>query len=234
MSQHNRIEQIPLWLWISFVPILGGLVHIYAGWRTKTMRWVHWGGGFILSSLILGYLHPPLIWLVISAQGVTAFSLKKSFLIATAPKTGVISPTKITGLLPENRENKEPIDINKCTKDEMVYDLGLSIIYANDIEMLRHEGYMFTDIDELVDIVGIPESIVRQIEPLIVFRYYEEQDLSWRRLNSFSVDQLVEYDIDRSYAEKIVTERNNKGTYQSLLDVRKRTGIPINIYRHLA
>ena len=60
-------------------------------------------------------------------------------------------------------DKKGKIDINQCTKDQMVYDLGLSIIYANDIEILRNEGYIFTDIDELAEVVGIPESVLRRI-----------------------------------------------------------------------
>ena len=244
-SRQKWLERIPFWMWICFVPIVGGVVHIYAGCKTKTTRWIWWGLCFIASSFILGYLHPPLLYLIISAQAVTAFSLKKSFLMTIAPP-GVITPTNsVVGLLPDNslteetkenqNNNQEPIDINRCTKDDIVYGLGLSIIYANDIELLRNEGFVFTDINELSDIVGIPQSIVQRIEPLIVFRYYEQEvDLSWRRLNYLSVEELVELDVDRSSAEQIVAERENKGTYQSLVDVRKRTSIPLKIYRHLA
>ena len=233
MSTHNWFERIPTWIWMSLLPIFGGAVHIYAGWKAKRKQWIVWGSGFIVSSLVLSYFYPPLLWLTISAQVVTAFTIKKRFLIATAPKGVTIPSAQVAGLL---AEHKGQIDINRCTKDEMVYDLGLSIVYANDIELLRHEGYMFTDADDLSEVAGIPESIVRRIEPLIVFRYYEQQEteLSWRRLNSYSVEQLIAYNIDREQAEKIVAERSNRGTYQSLLDVRKRTGIPLSVYRHLA
>ena len=232
MTKNNWFEQIPSWIWLSFLPILGGLAHLYAGWKAQKSLWMFWGSAFIASSIIVGSLFPHLSILIWTGQIVTAFTLRKEFLIATAPKGVLIPSAKIAVLM---AEKKGQIDINQCTKDEMVYDLGLSIIYANDIELLRHEGYIFTDIDELSEVVGIPESVLRRIEPLIVFRYdiNKEMDVSWRRLNSFSVEELISHNIDRLSAEKIVAERTNGGTYKSLIDVRKRTGIPINVYRHL-
>ena len=91
-------------------------------------------------------------------------------------------------------------------------------------------------IEELSDIVGIPENVVRRIEPLIVFGYdlRREDNFSWRRLNHLSVEELMSHNIDEKSALKICLERQNNGDYHSLLDVKKRTGIPINVYRHLA
>ncbi len=232
MSKLNWFEQIPSWIWVSLIPVFGGVAHIYAGWKGKKNIWILWGSCFILGSIVLGSLFPQLSFLIWTGQVTTAFVFRKEFLIATAPKGVLIPSAKIALLM---AEKKGQIDINQCTKDEMVYDLGLSIIYANDIELLRNEGYIFTDIDELSEVVGIPESVLRRIEPLIVFRYdvNKEMEVSWRRLNSFSVEQLVAHDIQQLHAEKIVAERSNRGTYQSLIDVRKRTGIPIDVYRHL-
>ena len=232
MSKTNWFEQIPSWIWVAFIPALGGIAHIYAGWKGKKKPWMVWGSGFIAGSIIASSLSPQLSFLVWTGQIVTAFMFRREYLIATAPK-GVLIPSSQVALL--MAEKKGQIDINQCTKDEMVYDLGLSIIYANDIELMRNEGYIFTDIDELSEVVGIPESTLRRIEPLIVFRYdvNKEVEVSWRRLNSLSVEELVNQGIERVNAEKIVDERTNRGTYQSLIDVRKRTGIPVSVYKHL-
>lgn len=230
MSKNNWFEQIPSWIWISFIPVFGGIAHIYAGWKGKKKPWMVWGSSFIAGSIIIGSLSPQLNLLVWLGQIITAFMFRREYLIATAPK-GVLIPSSQVALL--MAEKKGQIDINQCTKDEIVYDLGLSIVYANDIALMRNEGYVFTDINELSDIVGIPESTLRRIEPLIVFRYYDHKEVSWQRLNSSSVEELINHGIEPVNAEKIVAERTNRGTYKSLIDVRKRTGIPISVYQHL-
>jgi DNA uptake protein ComE-like DNA-binding protein len=232
VSQNNWFEKNPQWIWWSFFPIFGGISLVYAGWKAKTNSWLFMGGGLTLASIILSSLIPASVYLVWIGQIVIAFKIKEHYLIKTAPKGVLIPSAKIAQLMAENHGQ---VDINNCSKDDIVYKLGLSIIYANDIDSLRHEGYSFTNIDELSDVVGIPENILRRIEPLIVFGYDLRKELgfSWRRLNTLSVQELMMYDIDEKSALKIVIERKQKGEYQSLLDVKKRTGIPINVYRHL-
>ena len=34
-------------------------------------------------------------------------------------------------------------------------------------------------------------------------------------------------------AEKIIAERQRKGDYKSLVDVKQRTGLPLSTYRHI-
>jgi DNA uptake protein ComE-like DNA-binding protein len=232
-SNSNWFDRIPQWLWGAFVPVFGGASFIFAGWKAKTNSWMAMGGGLIVASLFLLSVFPSSLYLIWGGQILLAFKLKQDYLIKTAPKGVPIPSAKIAYLLAEKRGQ---VDINNCSKDEIVYELGLPIVYANDIEMLRHEGYLFTDIDELAEVAGIPEHILHRIEPLIVFRYdlRREVDVSWRRLNTYSVEELVNHGIDVDSAEKIVLERNEKGQFKSLLDVRKRTKIPISVYRHLA
>ncbi len=232
MSNNNWFDKNPQWLWWSFLPIFGGISLVYAGWKAKTNSWLFIGGGLTLGSILLSSLIPSSVYLIWISQIFIAFKIKPNYLIKTAPKGVLIPSTKIAQLMAENRGQ---VDINNCSKDDIVYQLGLSIIYANDIDSLRREGYIFTDIDELSDVVGIPENVLRRIEPLIVFGYdlRKEFDVSWRRLNTLSVEELMGHSIDEKSAIKIVLERKRKGQYQSLLDVKKRTGIPINVYRHL-
>ncbi|BAQ64888.1 helix-hairpin-helix domain-containing protein [Geminocystis sp. NIES-3709] len=228
----NWFDRNPPWLWWSFFPIFGGFSLVYAGWKSKTNSWLFIGGGLTFVSLLFSSLLPSSVYLFWITQIIIAFKIKQNYLIKTAPKGVLIPSSKIAQLIAEYRGK---VDINNCSKDDIVYQLGLSIIHANDIESLRHEGYMFMDIDDLSEVAGISENILRRIEPLMVFGYdlRKEVDVSWRRLNTLSVDELISYNIDENSAKKIVLERTEKGQYKSLLDVRKRTGIPIQIYRHL-
>lgn len=122
------------------------------------------------------------------------------------------------------------VDINNCSKDELVYGLGLPIVYANEIESALKEGHIFTYIEELIDIAGIPDSYIPQLESLIVFNYYEKSqiDFSWRRCNTYSEAELIACNLEPEVAAKIVQEREAKGIYQSFPDLRKRTGLPLN------
>ncbi|MBF2055812.1 MAG: helix-hairpin-helix domain-containing protein [Cyanobacterium sp. T60_A2020_053] len=232
-NNSNWFEKTPQWIWGAFVPMFGGASLIFAGWKAKTNSWMAMGGGLIVGSLFMSSIFPPLMYLIWGGQVFLAFKFKQDYLIKTVPKGTKIPSSKIAQLLAEKRGQ---VDINNCSKDDIVYQLGLPIIYANDLEILRREGYFFTDIDELAEVAGIPEHLLQRIEPLIVFRYdlRKETDISWRRLNSYSVEELVNHGIDFESAKKIVSERTKNGQFNSLVDVLKRTKIPINVYRHLA
>ncbi len=232
MSNKNWFDKIPQWIWWSLFPYFGGFSFIYAGWKIKNNRWYLWGIGFVMGSIIIGSILGDLVLIMPLIQLATAFKFKQEYLVKTAPKGVLIPSFEIAQLM---AEYKGQIDINNCSQDDLVYGLGLPIVYANDLQIFKQEGYMFTHLEELADLVGIPEQILRRIEPLIMFTYdiNKEGDISWRRLNSFSLDELIVNGIDHENATKIVSERNSKGAYKSLLDVKKRTGIPINIYSHL-
>lgn len=97
-------------------------------------------------------------------------------------------------------------------------------------------NYIFTHVEELHEIAGIPENYVARMSSLIVFRYNykKEADSSWRRLNAYTIEQLITCGLDAAIAEKIVVERERKGDYKSLVEVKQRTGLPFGTYRHIA
>jgi len=225
-------QQTPSWVWLSLIPALGGLAIAYAGYKSKTNAWIVLGVGFtglgfiLSSSSVVG-----LIWL---AQIGVAFYLKTRFLAKVYPKNLPIPEETELANLVANSRNK--IDINECSKNELVNTLGLPIVYANNIESLLNEGYIFTHTEELTEIAGIPENHVARIAPMITFSYdyKKEADFSWKRLNIYSTEQLVGCGLDAAIAEKIIAERQRRGDYKSLIDVKQRTGLPLATYRHMA
>lgn len=130
---------------------------------------------------------------------------------------------------------QKKIDINTCSKHEMVYRLGLPIVYANDIERLRHEGYQLTSIEDLWEVVGIPEATARRIEPRLVFRYSLQGEAagSWRRLNTYSVPELIACGLEDTLAYRIVEEREQRGPFRSPVDARRRVGLDLQRYQRL-
>ena len=228
-NSQDWLEKTPKWVWYSFIPTFGGLAITYAGKKSKTPKWIGYGVGFFTLGIILSSTE--LIAIVWLAQIGTAFYLKKNYLIKTASKGMPINNADIAKLI---AQNKGQIDINNCSQDDLVYTLGLPIVYANDIHSLSQEGYIFTYIEELSEVAGVPENYLRKIEPLITFSYdiHKEADISWRRLNSLSFNELIACNIEESVAKKIITERT-KGVFKSLIDVKNRTGIPLSAYKHL-
>jgi DNA uptake protein ComE-like DNA-binding protein len=225
------LRQTPNWVWYSFIPGFGGLAICYAGQKSNIRSWIGWGAGLTLAALALSSTNfASIIWIV---QIVTAFSFKKRYLIKTAPR-GLLVPATATNA-EELANVRGKIDINECTKDDMVRILGLPIVYANDIESLQNEGYIFTHAEELAEIAGVPESHVRRIAPMICFsyNYQKEARLTWKRLNILSPEELIQSGLDRVVAEKIVRERQIKGEYKSVIDVKRRTGLPFDSYRHI-
>jgi DNA uptake protein ComE-like DNA-binding protein len=206
------------------------LAIVYAGNKAKTKSWIYWGlsltaAGTILSSTQLIIV----IWLL---QIGTACYIKQSFALKTAPK-GLLINDRATAQLVAKHKGK--IDINTCSKHELVYELGLPIVYANDIELLRDLGYIFTYLEELTELAGIPEKQLEKIAPLVTFSYdvNKEGDVSWRRLNSFSFDQLVACNLEAKVAKKVISERQRQGPYKSLIDAMKRTGFSLSDYQNI-
>lgn len=231
-NNSNWFKQIPKWVWWSAVPVAGGLAIAFAGEKTKTNSWIALGLMLAGSGLLL-LTQPAWIVSICLMQIGLAFYLRKPFLIKTYPKHLPLPEDAVTSSIIAGLRDK--LDINQCSKNELVYQLELPIVYANDIEALRNEGYIFTDPEELTDLVGIPESTVKRIAPLIIFTYdyKKELDLSWRRLNTHSIAELVACGLDSAVAMKIVNEREQRGDYKTVIDVKQRTGLPLKFYRQI-
>ncbi len=237
MEKPSWFDQNPAWVWYACIPVGGGFALVYAGQKAKQSWWI----GVGIAMVILAFVLPsaPLmlsnlagfVWV---AQIATAFALKKEFLVRTYPKDLALPADP--DLARSVAAHRPKIDINRCSKDDLVKQLGLPIVYANEIESLHQAGFIFTDVSELMEIIGIPEKTIRRIEPMITFSYdyHQEVEYSWKRVNHLSVEDLTILGIDLAVAQAIVQERERGGAYQALLDIKKRTGIPFMAYKILA
>lgn len=231
MSRDSWLQQTPQWVWCSCIPGFGGLALVYAGYKANTSNWMILGSGITIAALVLSSSHLALpIWL---SQIVIALYLKKRYLIKTAPKGVLLPETTQTAALIAQVRGK--VDINNCSKDDLVNLLGLPIVYANDIESLQTEGYIFTHLEELHEIAGIPENYLPRLAPLVTFSYdyKKEAHSSWKRLNIMSVQELIAGGLESDVAFKIVAERQKRGVYKSAIDIKRRTNLPFYSYRHL-
>jgi hypothetical protein len=230
------LKKIPEWIWWSLFPVFGALTIAYAGYLTKTNKWIQIGLGMSIVTLV-GFVYGglSLVTLAIPIQLIVAMSIKNTYLIKSAPRGSILPNDRETARL--IAEIKGKIDINKCSKDDLVHVLGLPIVYANNIESIKSEGYQFLHIEELTELADLPEKYCQIIEPLVSFNYYEQFEnsdpINWQRLNILPMSELVELGLDRSSAILICNERQINGAYRSLIEVKRRTGLPINLYKHL-
>jgi DNA uptake protein ComE-like DNA-binding protein len=231
----NWLQQIPAWVWWSCFPAFGGMAIAYAGIKTSTTSWIAIGVSFTAVGIAFSNLDPSGTVMTIAwmAQIATAFALKKSYLIKTYPKhLPLPDDAEAVKLISSDRPKFE---INSCSKNDLVNSLGLPIVYANDIEILRNEGFIFTYAEELTEVVGIPAATVKRIAPMITFSYdyRQEASLSWKRLNTLSTEELIAQGLEAEIAQEIVNERQKRGEYKSLVEVKKRTGVPFSAYKSL-
>ena len=231
MSQPSWFDQTPAWVWWSCFPALGGGAIAYAGSKTGSNAWIGVGAGFVGVGIILSS-HP--LWVLVwVAQVATAFALKREYLAKTYPKDLPLpEDPKLFAAIAANRPK---VDINSCSKNDLVNVLGLPIVYANDIDSLRDEGHIFTSLEELHDVLEIPNATLKKIESLVVFSYdyRQESGYSWKRINSMTADDLVGLGLEPNVAKAIAAERQSRGEFKSIMDIKKRTGIPFSAYRHL-
>jgi DNA uptake protein ComE-like DNA-binding protein len=228
------LRRIPNWIWWSLCPVFGAVPIAYAGYLTKTDKWLQIGGGMsavVWLAALAGQSW--LVYLAVPIQFGIAMSIKNPYLIKSAPRGTILPTDRRTAQLIADVRGR--VDINKCSKDELVHILGLPIAYANNIELIKAEGFMFTHIEELTELADVPEKYWQAIEPMIAFNYYEqpEDPIDWQRLNILPMSELVELGLDRNSATIICNERQTNGAYRSLVEVKRRTGLPIALYKHL-
>lgn len=199
--------------WLSFIPVVGGLAIIYEGNRLNAPQFVQLGLGALALSLVMAIAGSiTFAWLV---QIAIAIFFRLSFVAPPPPL--------------------QTVDFNNCSKDELVRVLNLPIVYANDIELCRNEGYLFTHAEELTEIVGIPVEQVQRISPHLIFAYDAMKDVgaSWRRANFLSFDEIAALGVTHEAAQKIVDERAYRGDYRSAIDIKRRTGLALRDYKLL-
>lgn len=220
----------PRWLWLSLIPVIGGLAIARAGKETENQSWISAGLAFSIISSILLFASPGKVATIWFAQvGMGVFVRQR---LANHPALLENRPRQ---LAPKLTRPGEKIDINTCSKHDLVYQLGLPIVYANDIDAVRQEGHIFTHVEELSEIAGLPETYQRNLAPLVTFTYdlHKEIDTSWRRLNYYSEEELLTEGIAPAIAKRIIEEREKNGLYRSAIEVRNRAGVPLKSYQNL-
>ncbi|PZU98292.1 MAG: hypothetical protein DCE90_04005 [Pseudanabaena sp.] len=233
MSQPSWFDQTPMWVWWSFVPALGGAAIAYAGVKASSNVWIGVGASLMVATIALAPISGTVAGLIWVAQVFTAFTIKREYLAKSYPKNLPLPADP--QLFAAIAAHRPKVEINSCSKNDLVNVLGLPIVYANDIDLLRSEGHIFTSLEELHDIIEIPNTTLKRIEPMVIFSYdYRlEATYSWKRVNLMTADELIAVGVEPTAANAIVAERQKNGDFKSVMDIKKRTGIPFSSYQKI-
>jgi len=200
---------------LSFLPIIGGLSIIKESDRLGHRTIKHLGWAIFALSLVIALVgNIFVVWLL-------------QIYLAIWLKIGRTQPPMPAAI--------QQVDFNTCSKHDLVYVLNLPIVYANDIELIRSEGYLFTHLEEISAIAGLPEAQVRRIAPQVIFSYNTQIDENhtWRQVNILTAEEMAARGVMLAIAQQIVEERIQRGDYRSAVDIKRRTGIAFQAYQQL-
>jgi len=200
--------------WLSFVPVFGGLSIVRESTRLGDTKAMQLGWGVFALSIVT--------------------ALGGSFTFAWLLQIGLA-----VWLRTQHTQPPAPplvqVDFNSCSKHDLVRVLNIPIVYANDIDLIRNEGHLFTHAEELSEIAGLPDELVLRIAPQLIFSYdaQKDDDHTWRQINFLTASEMVARGVDAIAAQKIVEERTLRGDYRSAVEVKRRTGVAFRQYQKL-
>ncbi|NJL47416.1 MAG: ComEA family DNA-binding protein [Leptolyngbyaceae cyanobacterium SM2_5_2] len=121
------------------------------------------------------------------------------------------------------------LDVNRATVDDWLRLPGLSIRQAQVLTRLRQSGVQFHALEDIAAALGIPQSQLQPLAPVLSFRYYDDPSpLQPLRvcLNQGTAAQFCRVPgVTASLAQTIVTERHHRGRFHDMADFQRRLGL---------
>lgn len=229
-----KAQSVPGWFYLAAVPAIGWLPLLIAGYQAKSKGWMMSAAMYGALSLA-GTIADPLAglvtigWLgaIIHLAAIRGPYQERLRLAAPNARIGSRQEAELA------QQMGKRIDINKASQDELVYQLNLSILQANKILEMRRAGAMFTSIEQLASYTGIPFAKLQEVEPIVVFFYYDDGQgyERWTRVNTLSAEEISrEFLLPAPTAQRLVLERDQGGSFSSLAQLRERVKLP---YEHI-
>jgi DNA uptake protein ComE-like DNA-binding protein len=129
------------------------------------------------------------------------------------------------------------IDVNQATVDDWLRLPGLSIHQARSLVLLRQSGVLFYSLEDIAAALGMPLQRLQPLAPILQFCYYDPEGLARIQPldpNQASLSQWMQIPgVDASLAEQIQQERQQHGSYRSLIDLQQRLQLPAAITTQL-
>lgn len=118
------------------------------------------------------------------------------------------------------------IDVNRASADDWLRLPGISIRQATLLAQLSAGGVTFHSLDDLAAALSIPPAQLEPLAPVLRFYFYDSETPAFLQpidANWATIDQLERLPgIDRALAERIVSDRQQRGNFRSLVDLQRR------------
>lgn len=121
------------------------------------------------------------------------------------------------------------IEVNQATVDEWLRLPGISIHQARNLVELMGMGMQFLSIQDLAAAISLPIQRLKPLEKILSFAYYDPESLLTPQrfnINTAQLEELLNIPIlNISLAEQILGDRQEKGSFQSLVDFKRRLNL---------
>jgi DNA uptake protein ComE-like DNA-binding protein len=118
------------------------------------------------------------------------------------------------------------LDVNRASVDDWLRLPGLSIHQARTLTVLSQAGVAFHCLEDIAAALDLPVQRLQPLAPVLQFCYYDRDSLDATQsvnLNTASLAQLMQIpSVELPLAQRIVRERQQRGTYRNLIDLQQR------------
>jgi DNA uptake protein ComE-like DNA-binding protein len=232
------------WKWLLAVPVVNWLALLVAGQQAQKFEWVRWGiiyavfssaalGLSLITDSLLGWLIFWSIWTVVAAH---SLRIEPEFLerinLLQNPQQRLTSEQQMLTA----RELGMSIDINRCSVDDLLRLPGVTLLEARRIVEIRRSGGPYFSADELQERTDVSWEKIRRLQSMLQFRYYEQKSALpvLIDVNSATATQIGQLEgIESDLAGRIVQERDLRGDFADIIDLRDRLNLPARIIARL-
>ncbi|TAD77294.1 MAG: ComEA family DNA-binding protein [Oscillatoriales cyanobacterium] len=118
------------------------------------------------------------------------------------------------------------IDANRASADDWLRLPGISIRQATLLAQLSAGGVIFHSLDDVAAALSLPPSQLVPLAPVLRFYFYDPEAPSFLQpidANWATIEQLERLPgVDRTLAEQMVRDRQQRGNFRSLVDLQRR------------
>jgi DNA uptake protein ComE-like DNA-binding protein len=121
------------------------------------------------------------------------------------------------------------IDVNRANIDDWLRLPSISIHQARSLVELTDTGVQFLCLEDLAAALGVSVTRIKIWQPILHFCYYDPESLDTPAKinpNCASLAELQEIPLlDQDLAQKIFINRQEKGNYRNLADLKQRLSL---------
>jgi len=129
------------------------------------------------------------------------------------------------------------IDVNLATVDDWLRLPNISINQARNLVEITNSGVYFLCLEDLASALGVSVLKIQFWQPILYFAYYDSDSFhapAKINPNMATLKELVTIpNVDATIAQKIINNREEKGKYRNLADLKQRLDLTADFTYHI-